>query len=69
MIFVPSHNGRSHSPQEYTASADLVAGASALLHSLLALGYKIASRQGRIAVSGLLSAVLLFVYCTYLLNI
>lgn len=36
MIFVPSHNGVSHSPDEYTAPADCVAGAqvmgSALLH-------------------------------------
>lgn len=40
MIFVPSHNGRSHSPEEYTPPEDLVAGANVLLHSVLALAGK-----------------------------
>jgi N-carbamoyl-L-amino-acid hydrolase len=31
MIFVPSHNGISHSPLEYTGEADLIAGANVLL--------------------------------------
>jgi len=37
MLFVPSKNGRSHSPEEYTAPDDLVAGANVLLHAVLAL--------------------------------
>lgn len=37
MIFVPSHNGRSHSPEEYTAPEYLAAGANVLLHAVLQL--------------------------------
>jgi len=37
MIFVPSRGGISHSPREFTAPADLVAGADVLLATLLAL--------------------------------
>ncbi len=37
MLFVPSAGGVSHSPAEYTAPADLEAGANVLLHTLLAL--------------------------------
>jgi N-carbamoyl-L-amino-acid hydrolase len=37
MVFVPSRDGISHNPAEYTAPADLVAGADVLLHTLLAL--------------------------------
>ncbi len=37
MIFVPSRNGRSHSPAEYTADDDVVAGADVLLATLLQL--------------------------------
>lgn len=35
MLFVPSQNGRSHSPAEYTAPEHLVAGANVLLHAVL----------------------------------
>lgn len=35
MIFVPSRDGRSHVPEEYTESGDLIAGADVLLHTLL----------------------------------
>lgn len=35
MIFVPSVNGISHSPREYTRDEDVVNGANALLHTLL----------------------------------
>jgi beta-ureidopropionase / N-carbamoyl-L-amino-acid hydrolase len=35
MIFVPSKDGRSHSPAEFTAPEDLVAGANVLLHAVL----------------------------------
>ncbi len=31
MIFVPSHNGISHNPEEFTENKDLIAGASVLL--------------------------------------
>ena len=31
MIFVPSRDGISHNPHEYTAPADLAAGANVLL--------------------------------------
>jgi N-carbamoyl-L-amino-acid hydrolase len=31
MIFVPSKDGISHNPAEFTADADLVAGANVLL--------------------------------------
>jgi len=34
---VPSRDGISHNPAEYTDPADLVAGANVLLHILLAL--------------------------------
>lgn len=37
MLFVPSKNGRSHSPVEYTSPAQTVAGANVLLHTVLAL--------------------------------
>ena len=37
MIFVPSVKGISHNAAEYTAPADLVAGADVLLHTLLEL--------------------------------
>lgn len=37
MIFVPSKNGVSHSPDEFTETTDLAKGADVLLHSLLAL--------------------------------
>ena len=37
MIFTPSADGLSHNPAEYTAPADLEAGANVLLHTLLAL--------------------------------
>ncbi len=37
MIFTPSENGLSHNPAEYTAPADLEAGANVLLHTMAAL--------------------------------
>ncbi len=37
MIFTPSVKGLSHNPAEYTAPADLAAGANVLLHTLLRL--------------------------------
>lgn len=37
MIFVPSKEGRSHSPAEWTAWNDIEAGANALLHTLIRL--------------------------------
>ena len=37
MIFVPSVDGVSHSPREYTSPEDCVNGANVLLQSLLAL--------------------------------
>lgn len=37
MIFVPSVGGISHNPHEFTAPADLEAGANVLLHSVLQL--------------------------------
>lgn len=37
MIFVPSRGGRSHSPAEWTAPADIERGANVLLHALLEL--------------------------------
>lgn len=37
MVFAPSKDGLSHNPAEYTAPADLEAGANVLLHALLAL--------------------------------
>ncbi len=44
MIFVPSHRGLSHNPAEYTAPADLAAGADVLLQVMIDL----ASREGDI---------------------
>lgn len=37
MLFVPSKDGKSHSPAEWTAWTDIEAGANLLLHSLLQL--------------------------------
>lgn len=37
MIFVPSKNGKSHSPEEWTAWADIEAGANLMLQGILAL--------------------------------
>jgi hydantoinase/carbamoylase family amidase len=37
MVFVPSRDGRSHSPAEYTADHDVVAGADVLLATLAEL--------------------------------
>ncbi|MUV38273.1 Allantoate deiminase [Lentibacillus sp. JNUCC-1] len=40
MIFVPSKDGISHSPHEYTTPHDLAAGVDALISALYNLGYK-----------------------------
>jgi N-carbamoyl-L-amino-acid hydrolase len=37
MIFVPSCQGRSHCPEEYTRTEDIEKGANVLLHTLLRL--------------------------------
>jgi N-carbamoyl-L-amino-acid hydrolase len=37
MIFVPSKNGQSHSPAEWTAWTDIEAGANLMLHTLIEL--------------------------------
>ena len=37
MIFVPSRGGISHNPREFTADADVVAGAQVLLDVAMAL--------------------------------
>ncbi len=37
MIFVPSRDGISHAPQEYTSPADMANGANVLLRTLLAI--------------------------------
>ncbi|GAA1176369.1 Zn-dependent hydrolase [Ornithinimicrobium humiphilum] len=37
MLFVPSRDGRSHCPEEWTDLDDIAAGVTALLHSVLAL--------------------------------
>ncbi|MFC7392966.1 allantoate deiminase [Scopulibacillus cellulosilyticus] len=43
MIFVPSHNGISHNPDEYTEPRDLAEGVKALIGALYKLGY---SKEG-----------------------
>jgi allantoate deiminase len=40
MIFVPSHKGISHSPEEYTEPKDYVEGIKALIETLYCLAYK-----------------------------
>ena len=37
MVFVPSHDGISHSPREHTAWEDCVEGANVLLHTAIRL--------------------------------
>ena len=37
MIFVPSKNGISHSPTEYSSPQDITNGANVLLHTVLNL--------------------------------
>ena len=39
MIFVPSRDGRSHSPDEFTATLDIVAGIAVLTEVLYRLAY------------------------------
>lgn len=39
MLFVPSHDGRSHCPDEWTDLDDITAGVTALTHALLALDH------------------------------
>jgi len=39
LFFVPSHNGISHSPKEYTAAAHLESGVKFLIHYLYRLAY------------------------------
>ncbi|TDS18944.1 N-carbamoyl-L-amino-acid hydrolase [Maribacter caenipelagi] len=41
MIFVPSKNGISHSPKEYTSAIDMANGANVLLQTILALDKKL----------------------------
>jgi N-carbamoyl-L-amino-acid hydrolase len=41
MIFIPSKNGISHSPQEYSAPEDISNGANVLLQTILALDQKL----------------------------
>lgn len=40
MIFVPSRDGISHSPEEFTSSADMANGANVLLRTLLAIDHE-----------------------------
>jgi hypothetical protein len=35
MIFIPSVDGRSHCPEEFTATSDIIAGANALLNTIV----------------------------------
>ena len=37
MIFVPSRDGRSHCPEEFTDSSDIVSGIQVLAHTLVEL--------------------------------
>ena len=37
VIFIPSRDGISHSPREYSAPADITNGANVLLHTLVRL--------------------------------
>ncbi len=41
MVFVPSHRGLSHNPGEYTAPADLAAGADVLLQVMIELASRL----------------------------
>nr|WP_298923806.1 Zn-dependent hydrolase [uncultured Allomuricauda sp.] len=41
MIFVPSKDGISHSPKEFTSAKDMANGANVLLHTILALDKKL----------------------------
>lgn len=40
MVFVPSKNGQSHSPTEWTAWSDIEAGANVILHTLLQISQR-----------------------------
>jgi N-carbamoyl-L-amino-acid hydrolase len=39
MIFVPSKNGISHSPEEYTSPKDMANGASVMLNTILKMDH------------------------------
>jgi N-carbamoyl-L-amino-acid hydrolase len=47
MIFVPSRDGISHSPDEYSTPEDLETGANVLLHSTLTLANKVEMRSNK----------------------
>ena len=40
MLFVPSRDGRSHCPEEWTDPGDVAAGVTALLHAIVELDRK-----------------------------
>ncbi len=46
MIFVPSRNGWSHRPDEYTPIEDCANGANVLIHTLIRLDERLATDQG-----------------------
>lgn len=46
MIFVPSVDGRSHAPEEFTPAADLVRGVQALTDAIIAVDQHEATRSG-----------------------
>ncbi|MEN2281864.1 Zn-dependent hydrolase [Algoriphagus sp. SE2] len=45
MIFIPSKDGISHSPQEYSSPEDIVNGANVLLQTIIALDRKLNSKN------------------------
>ena len=44
MIFVPSKNGISHSPKEYSSPEDISNGANVLLHTVLKIDEQLESK-------------------------
>jgi N-carbamoyl-L-amino-acid hydrolase len=40
MIFIPSKDGISHSPEEYSSVKDIASGASVMFHTILKLDKK-----------------------------
>jgi hypothetical protein len=47
MIFIPSRDGLSHVPEEWTSSADLATGTDVLLRILLRADEELATRRTR----------------------
>jgi allantoate deiminase len=47
MVFVPSRDGLSHVPEEWTSAADIARGVEVIYHAVLRLDRFLAEQEGR----------------------